>query len=197
VRKAYAPHLVGIEVPNGGMCMDAIQRVRNMVRHSLVVKPDVRNEELFDRAKEIAPEVVKDLSIRQFHAKFRLPVLRHEMGRKKPRRQEASLGSDGGGPTVGGSATTKSSRKRTTRTRRGRSRAQPERSAAVREVLVEFAMELEKAESRSERIRVMGDVDRWTARILEAVEPSVSGASAGEAGPASNGRASGSVAGPA
>ncbi|MGD8279128.1 MAG: hypothetical protein PVH00_13915, partial [Gemmatimonadota bacterium] len=157
--------------------MDAIQRVRNMVRHSLVVKPDVRNEELLDRAREIAPEVVKDLSIRQFHAKFRLPVLRHEMGRKKRQQRDAHR-SDAGGSTAGANATRKSSRKGTARTTRSRSRARAERSASVREVLVEFAMELEKAESRTELVRVMGDVDRWTARILEAVQPPGSAASA-------------------
>jgi hypothetical protein len=166
--------------------MDAVERVRNMVRHSLVASPNVKNKELFDRAREIAPEVVKDLTIQQFHAKFRLPVLRNEMGRKNPgqprsgRRTGTSEGANGSGP---------SPRKRTTRSaRRSRASAPSGQQAAVRDVLVEFAMDLEKAESRSDLIRVMGDMDSWVARILDAAR----GARPRRAGPettaASNGR---------
>ncbi len=166
--------------------MDAVERVRNMVRHSLVASPNVKNKELFDRAREIAPEVVKDLTIQQFHAKFRLPVLRNEMGRKTSRQPGSARRS---GASDAAKTGTTSPRKRTARsTRRSRTAAPSGQQGAVREVLVEFAMELEKAESRSDLIRVMGDMDGWVARILDASQGLRRRPTAPEAKAASNGR---------
>jgi len=166
--------------------MDAVERVRNMVRHSLVVSPNVKNKELFDRAREIAPEVVKDLTIQQFHAKFRLPVLRNEMGRKasgQPRSARRSRAADA--TNTGATAP----RKRAARSSRGSRAAAPSgQQTAVREVLVEFAMQLEQAESRSDLIRVMGDMDGWVARILDASQGLRRRPAEAESKAASNGR---------
>jgi len=141
--------------------MDAVERVKNMVRRTLVVSPSVKNKELYDRAMEIAPEAVKDLTIQQFHAKYRLPVLRHEMGRRPARRPRVDRSE-----TDGASGTRQApAGKRASRSAR---RGAAGQEAAVREVLVDFAMALEKAESRSELVRVVSDVDRWVARIVAA-----------------------------
>jgi len=166
--------------------MDAVERVRNMVRHSLVVSPNVKNKELFDRAQEIAPEAVQGLTIQQFHAKFRLPVLRNEMGRKTSRPSHSGRRS---GAADSENAGASSPRKRTARsTRRGRAAAPSGQQTAVREVLVAFAMELEKAESRSDLIRVMGDVDDWAVRVLDAAQGSRTRRIAAEPKAETNGR---------
>ena len=152
--------------------MDGVQRVKNMVRHSLVVSPKVTNRELFARAQEIAPQAVEGLSLRQFHARFRLPVLLNEMGNRRVRRARAERTPEGE-VAARPAATAGSSRKiqKTTRPRRraGASPA-PGLEAAMREILVEFAVQLESAESRSDLVRVMGGVDGYTARILQIVE---------------------------
>jgi len=147
--------------------MDPVERVKNMVRHTLVVKPDVSNQELLDRAKEIAPEAVEGLSLRQFHGRFRLPIVRFEMA---PRRAKKN----GAGKSEGGSAKTASKEPKSAVSvpvrKRGRKRSRSAPVAidgAVRAVLTEFAVELEKAETRSDLVAVMGGVDGFVKRIVD------------------------------
>lgn len=147
--------------------MDPIERVKNMVRHSLVASPNVTNTELLTRAKEIAPQVVEGLSLRQFHAKFRLPIVRHEMIRRrppgekpKPRTPRTTTTADGTAPVVSAPPAP-----------RGRPKRQPIVADAVaaieiRKVLFEFAVDLESAEGRRDLIRVAGGVDTYVGRIL-------------------------------
>ena len=116
------------------------ERVLNMVRSTLVVNPKVKNRELYKRAMEIAPQAVKDLSLRQFHATYRLPASRERAirnGTIKPRKR-------GSAPP------------QTVRDRTGSAR-----------ILLEFAEELSKAESRSDLVRVIGGVDKWVAEIVK------------------------------
>jgi len=152
--------------------MDGVQRVKNMVRHSLVVSPKVTNRELFARAQEIAPQAVEGLSLRQFHARFRLPVLLNEMGVRRARRARPEPGQEG--EVVARSPAAARSSARTRKARRPRrpgGSPAPGAEAAVREILVEFAVQLEGAESRGDLVRVMGGVNDVVARILNVVQP--------------------------
>ena len=141
-----------------------------MVRHTLVVKPDVSNRELLSRAKEIAPDAVEGLSLRQFHGKFRLPIVRFEMGPRKAKANGAAK-ADGSGAKAETKSTAPAAKPAAASTARKRPRrksagATVEISGSVRQVLVEFAVELEKAESRSDLVSVMGGVDDYVKRII-------------------------------
>lgn len=148
--------------------MDAVTRVKNMVRHSLIASPGVTNQELYNRAREIAPQAVEGLSLRQFHARFRLPVMVHEMGPRRPRRPRADRSAHTESRPKAAKAETTS---RTPGRSGGRKRAEPApaRQAEVREILVEFAVALETAESRSDLVRVMAGVDDFAARIVQVI----------------------------
>jgi len=152
--------------------VDPVERVKNMVRHSLVAKPDVSNRELFDRALEIAPAAVDGLSLRQFHARFRLPVIRHEMIRKPRPKKEPSQTQ----PTASaapGARNQKAGRKtRTVKQRRSLAYANHYSEAEamrpeVRAALVEFAVQLEGAEQRRDLVRVIAGMDTFVDRILD------------------------------
>jgi hypothetical protein len=153
--------------------MDPVERVKNMVRHTLVVKPDVSNRELLARAKEIAPEAVDGLSLRQFHGKYRLPIVRFEMAPRKARKNGAAEHADGEAKAGARPSTTAKATPPVTKQKRGRrktSGAQVEIHGEVRQVLVDFAVELEKAERRSELVGVMAGVDDFVSRIVSVAD---------------------------
>ncbi|HUF68557.1 MAG TPA: hypothetical protein VMM79_07850 [Longimicrobiales bacterium] len=153
--------------------MDPVERVKNMVRHTLVVKPDVSNRELLARAQEIAPEAVDGLSLRQFHGKYRLPIVRFEMAPRKARKNGAAEHADGEAKAGTRSSTTAKATPPSTKQKRGRrktSGAQVEIHGEVRQVLVDFAIELEKAERRSELVGVMAGVDDFVNRIVSVAD---------------------------
>jgi hypothetical protein len=152
--------------------VDPVERVKNMVRHSLVAKPDVTNRELFDRAMEIAPSAVEGLSLRQFHARFRLPVIRHEMIRRpRPKKEPSQTQAQ----SSGASAPARANKAKKTRTRKSRrsmigANAAMEAEAMrpdVRAALVEFAVQLEGAEERRDLVRVVAGMDTFVDRILD------------------------------
>lgn len=157
--------------------MDSVERVKNMVRHTLVVKPEVTNRELLARAMEIAPDAVEGLSLRQFHGRFRLPIMRFEMGsRRRTKKKEAAAAAAAASPngkpvaaTTAAGVAAETSAKPPAKTKRSRSKAGAASTAvvdtAVRDILVEFAVELEKAESRSDLVEVMGGVHTFVDRI--------------------------------
>lgn len=152
--------------------MDPVDRVRNMVRHTLVAKPDVSNRELFDRAVEIAPSAVDGLSLRQFHARFRLPVIRHEMMRRpRPKKDPAQAQASGSAPSAGrASKTAKKTRTRKSRRSLAYAGALSETEALrpeVRAALVEFAVQLGDAEQRRDLVRVVAGLDTFVDRILD------------------------------
>jgi hypothetical protein len=150
--------------------MDPVERVKNMVRHTLVLKPDVSNRELLSRAREIAPDAVEGLSLRQFHGKFRLPIVRFEMGPRKaksngaPKAETAESKTETkAGPAASKPTAAPAGRKRG---RKKAAAATAEIGGAVRDVLIDFAVELEKAESRSELVSVIAGVDAFVKRIV-------------------------------
>jgi hypothetical protein len=165
--------------------MDPVERVKNMVRHTLVVKPDVSNRELMARAKEIAPEAVEGLSLRQFHGRFRLPVVRFEMTPKQRAKKNGGTTKSSAAaeatPSRNGTAKADpaSVKKAPGRSRKGRKKQAAEAAAIidsnVRSVLVDFAVELEKAESRSELVTVMAGIDDYVKRIVDAAEDAWAG----------------------
>jgi hypothetical protein len=125
---------------------DQVERVRDLVRRALVTNPSVTNKELYERAMEVAPEAVKDLTLLQFHARFRLPIIRNEMVHRPDRKP-------GDRPA-----------------RRPRRRPAPRPAgsmrADLRDLLVRFAVELESAGNRTDLIRVVAGMDKVIDEIL-------------------------------
>jgi len=129
--------------------MDPLDRVKDMVRRALATNPKVTNRELMERAREVAPSAVDGLSLQQFHARFRLPVLRHEM---QPRQKQSEP----------------RSRRRRPRTPAVATAASPAASLTgeLRDILVRFGVDLEAAASRSDLVRVVGGIDAYVNDIL-------------------------------
>jgi hypothetical protein len=153
-----------------------------MVRHTLVAKPDVSNRELFARAVEIAPAAVDGLSLRQFHARFRLPIVRHEMARRPRPRKDPAVNATRKPASQGEPAQKRPKQRRPRRTRQQMAAAanhvaqteamRPE----VRAALVEFAVQLEGAEQRIDLVRVVAGIDTFVDRILQLAKLHFTGA---------------------
>ena len=170
--------------------VDPVDRVKNMVRHSLVASPNVTNRELFDRAKEIAPTAVEGMSLKQFHAKYRLPVTRFEMGtrprrERKPRSESAANESTAPSNDISnrnGGTRPAAQKKRTRSTSRKASTQAATNGAArglIRAAIIDFAVELERAEQRSDLIQVVSRLDSIVDRILKiTADPGAASASA-------------------
>lgn len=115
-------------------------KVMKMVEKELRQNPDVSNEELFKKAKDVDSSV-EDLSLRQFHAKYPLQVKRR-LAPKRPR-----------------SATR----------RRRRSRKKDVDREAIRQSLLRFAKDVSAAEGKAETIDVLSNVDRYVEELVEGV----------------------------
>lgn len=137
--------------------MDPVERVKDLVRHALVTNPKIKNKELLEKAKEVAPEAVDGLSLVQFHARFRLPIMRNEM-RKSPEDEKEP--------------------------RRPRRRPAPKPAAVIRadlrEILVRFAVELEGATSRSDLVRTVAGLDSYVDEVLKVARAYFATLAAGE-----------------
>jgi hypothetical protein len=172
--------------------MEPVDRIKNMVRHALIATPGVTNRELLSRAREIAPEAVEGLSLQQFHGKYRLPIMRYEMSEEsRARIREASAKSrrtrksKRTRSSTAGPAAKKNRKQRTSR--RAISASTAFRSA-VRAVLVDFAVTLEKAESRADLVQAMARLDAHVDRIVNLVDSPAEASPADGVAPESNGR---------
>lgn len=125
-----------------------MERIFNMVRAALVANPKVKNKDLMARAREIDPAAMNGMTGPQFHAKFRLAVSRERAkrnGTTKPRTRKPKM------PL----AEAKSTRSR-----------KAGNLDHVRSTLIEFAVAVQAAESRSDLVKVIAGVDSWAERIV-------------------------------
>lgn len=125
------------------------EQVMSFVEKVLDEEPDIRLEDLFERAKA-HNATVGDLSKRQFNARYPLQV---------KRRRSQAMRSQGSGRKKRGASRTRA---------RGRSaeRARGSREA-VRQVFLQFATDITGAEERKELVRVLANVDRYVDRALK------------------------------
>ncbi len=167
------------------------EQVMAMVRRELERRPDVDLRELYARAQEIDP-AIGDLDIRQFNARYPLQVKRARRGssarQEGAREQRATRGrrtrTAGQGRTAGGSrrgqagraeqartaeqsAATEEAGTSTTRRRRRRG-GEPNREA-IRGVLLQFASDFAQAETRSEIVSVLSNVDTYVDDVVKLV----------------------------
>lgn len=141
------------------------EKIMEMVEGELEKDRDVSNEVLYEKATSIDP-AIKELTLRQFHARFPLQVKRkmsrgQKGGRKKKSRKKTKKKS-----------TTSSSRRSTKkRSRSGSGESDADRrAAAVREVLLQFAKDVSAAEGKAETIDILTQVDSYVADALSAVD---------------------------
>ncbi len=121
-------------------------KVMQFVEKELAADPDVATAELFERAKGV-DSGVKNLSLRQFNARFPLQVKRRQSLADPARK-----------------------RSRSRRKREGARRSQAGQGRdEVRQVFLRFASELSAAEGRADVVRVVAQVDRYVDEALEAV----------------------------
>lgn len=116
-----------------------------MVERELAATPDTSTSDLFEKAKAVDPGM-KELSIRQFHARYPLQVKRRK-----------SL-------AEGGGRRRKKSRRRTSgRSRGGNGSTTP----ALHKVLLEFAQAVSEANDRgpTAMIEFLSDLDSWATRV--------------------------------
>jgi len=125
-------------------------KVMTFVEETLKESPKIQLEDLFDRAKKVSNSI-KDLSKRQFNARYPLQV--------KRRRSQATRKRAGGRK--------KSAPSQSTRTQRKSSRRVGEPRDAVRQVFLQFATDITGAEERKELVRVLADVDLYVDRVLK------------------------------
>lgn len=119
-------------------------KVMALVERELKKNPDAETQALYDKAAK-ADESIKELTLRQFNARYPLQVKR-ALAPKKPRRK-------------------KTSRSRSA-TKRKSSKQEVKRSR-IRDVFLKFARDLVDAEGKYEAIDVIAGVDRYVDEVLE------------------------------
>jgi len=128
------------------------EKVMKFVEKTLEESPDIQLEELFEKASSVG-EGIKDLSKRQFNARYPLQVKRR---RSQALRSSAS-------PV----RKKKAAPKPRISSRGIRVSAGPRES--VRQVFLQFATDLTGAEERKDLVRVLADVDNYVDQVLKGV----------------------------
>ena len=128
------------------------EKVMKFVEETLKKSPDIQLDDLFERAKQVGPEV-RDLSKRQFNARYPLQVKR-----RQALANRAASGSARGGRAGGLSEPRVRGRRGSVATR-----------DSIREVFLQFAKDVSGAEARSDLVEVLANVDRYVDRVLKAV----------------------------
>jgi hypothetical protein len=144
--------LVGVAALSGreSSVAEIDEKVMSFVEDTLAERPGIELADLYEEAQKVSP-AVKDLSKRQFNARYPLQV--------KRRRSQALRANSGPKTSTSRPAT-----------RRGRPRAgggdQPARES-VRKVLLQFATDIAGAEERKDLVRVLSNVDRYVDQVLK------------------------------
>jgi hypothetical protein len=156
------------------------ERVMEMVRKEIEKNPEVSSQELFERAKKMDSGIGR-LSVRQFHASYPLQIKRKMKGARRGGR-----GRPRASVPAGRAGRPPKTASRAGRGRKGATRAaQPGRSAAapagivassgngagrdaIRSILIQFAGEVAAAEGKADVVQVIGGMDRYVDRVMQA-----------------------------
>lgn len=126
-----------------------IEDVMKMVEGELDRDPDISNEALYEKARQIDGSI-GDLTLRQFHARYPLQVKRRRAaasGRKKGRRGSRSAAGSGKADSTGGAD-----------------------REAIREVLLRLAREVSAAEGKAAMIDLVVGLDRYVDEVVKATD---------------------------
>ncbi|MDT8340013.1 MAG: hypothetical protein RQ751_00755 [Longimicrobiales bacterium] len=123
------------------------EEIMAFVRKEMDKNPGIPTKELYARA-QAAVKAAKDLTMRQFHARYPLQIKRQE-----------SLAAGGG-----------RSRRRGARRGRRSAAATAAARAAVRTALLKFATDLSAADERKDLVQLMARIDDYVDNILKAAK---------------------------
>ena len=140
------------------------EKAQQRVREELEKNPGASTRELQDAAQSVEASV-GELSLRQFNAGYVLPLKRSRTAGKK-RGKGKSTGKQPGRRQAAAPA---SEAKAPSRRSGGAPDAEGDRQSdreRVRATLMEFARDFSEAESRSELVGVLSDLDRYVDRIV-------------------------------
>ncbi len=118
------------------------EAVMKLVERELKKNPDVETRELYEKAVKADPDI-KDLTLRQFHARYPLQV----------KRKRASQGAK--------------SKRRTRKARKPRKAANANRDA-VRDALLELAKDVTKAEDQAGLVDLVSEIDGYVDKVMKA-----------------------------
>ena len=127
------------------------EKVMGFVERILDQEPEIRLEDLYERAKEFKRSVGR-LSKRQFNARYPLQVKRRRALAARKREPVARRG-------------------RTPSSRRGPRSGRPAETSrdTIRQVLLQFASDIAAAEERKDLVKVLAAVDLYVDRVLDGV----------------------------
>lgn len=143
--------------------------VMDQVREILQRQPDATSRELFDLAQRMDPSLA-ELSLRQFHGRYVLSAhraLRKNASPGEPARPRATRRSSARAKDKG-KGKRASGAKEQPAERKAAAKGAPRRDA-IRAVLVQFARDFSEAESRSEIVGVLTDLDRYVDQVEAAL----------------------------
>ncbi len=125
---------------------DVDAKLMAFVESALKKSPGLSTNELFERAKKKFPSS-RELSVRQFHARYPLQVKRRmslakSKSKSSPRKKAAA----------------------------SRPRRRPIRRDAVRGALLRFASDLSAAQERHDLVKVLADVDKYVDEVMDATK---------------------------
>ena len=124
-------------------------QVMEMVAKELEKDPEAKADSLFEKARKIDPSI-GDLSLRQFHARYPLPLKRkRSAGKGRARR-----------PRSRAKSAPPAKQKSAPARRQGAPRDE------VRRIFLEFASDLARAESRASIVDVLAKVDDYVDRVI-------------------------------
>lgn len=123
------------------------EKLMTFVEEQMKNDPGISSKDLFEKAKA-AVTSAKDLSLREFHARYPLQV-----------KRKASLAKGGG---------RRRRRKGQTSKRSGRRSSSPAAREAVRATLLKFATDLSAAEARKDLVKVLARVDDYVDAVMDA-----------------------------
>lgn len=123
-------------------------QVMDLVTRELERDPEISVEALFEKARAVDP-AIGELSLRQFHARYPLPIKRRKSKGKRPRKAK--------GRAPARSAVAPKPRKPKGGTPRDE----------IRRIFLDFAGDLARAESRASIVEVLARVDDYVDRALD------------------------------
>lgn len=131
------------------------EKVMAWVEAELKKNPGAASGELFETAKGRFPSIAS-LTVRQFHARYPLQVMRKAGGGGgRPKKRASRAGRKKG-------AAAPARRKGT------RGKADKDPREAVRGVLMRFATELASAEAKADVVKVLAGADRYVDEVMAA-----------------------------
>ncbi len=148
--------------------MASDDKVMAYVERELAKNPDVSNDELQAGAAKIDSSV-KQLTTRQFHAKYPLQVKRRKGKGAGAKKRTTAKKTSRKKSTTRKKAASKS-RSRTSRASTRSADGDGRDREAVRKVMMRFAKDLTLADNQAETIEVLAKLDRYVGDVLKAVK---------------------------